>query len=573
MLQTSGQPLIVQSDSTVLAEVNAPGFDEARMQLARFAELVKSPEHIQTYRISPLSIWNAAAAGLSLDDIRGALVRYSKYAVPENILAEIEHTYARYGVVKLQPWAEPTRLILEIHDAFLRQQLSRDPGLSSMLQEKIDEHSFAIWAKDRGRLKQSLIKIGYPVVDLAGYVNGDPCRIDLRSTTKSGLPFTLRDYQIKAADTFYQAGSSRGGSGVIVLPCGAGKTVVGMAVMSKLGAQTLIICTSLAAVHQWIDEILDKTLLTSEQVGEYSSDAKQLRPVTVATYNILTHMKPGAAAYDHFDLFNAANWGLIIYDEAHLLPAPLFRMTAEIQARRRLGLTATLIREDGLEDDVFSLVGPKRYETPWKELETKGWIAQAVCHELRVPLSEEDKYRYAVAESRARFRIAAENRNKAPIARQLLQKHAGEPTLIIGQYVDQLKKIAAELDLPLITGQTANAKREKLYSQLRAGALPALVVSKVANFSIDLPDARVLIEISGAFGSRQEEAQRLGRILRPKKDGATATFYTLVSHHTSEQEFARHRQLFLTEQGYKYQIEVCAAPAPDILGDLGKRAG
>ncbi len=570
MSKDSDKPLIVQSDSTVLAETNAPGFEEARTELARFAELVKSPEHIHTYKISPLSIWNAAAAGMTLDDIRGSLVRYSKYTVPANILAEIEHTYARYGMVKLQPWAEPAHLVLEVNDNFLREQLSRDPRLSVLLQQKLDERSFTIWAKDRGRLKQALIKIGYPVVDLAGYVNGDPCPAQLRDTTAAGLAFTLRDYQESAAEAFYQAGSSRGGSGVIVLPCGAGKTIVGMAAMAKVGAQTLIVCTSLAAVHQWIREILDKTSLTAEQVGEYSSDKKELRPVTVATYNILTYMKHGANNYKHFDLLNAANWGLIIYDEVHLLPAPLFRMTAEIQARRRLGLTATLLREDGLEDDVFSLVGPKRYETPWKELETKGWIAEATCHELRIALSEEDKYRYAIADARAKFRIAAENPYKRAVARQLLDKHRGEPALIIGQYVDQLKKMAAELELPLITGQTPHAKRERLYSQLRDGTLSALVVSKVANFSIDLPDARVLIEISGAFGSRQEEAQRLGRILRPKTDGAMATFYTLVSQHTSEQEYARHRQLFLTEQGYKYQIEVCSVPlSPDVLKELG----
>ncbi len=570
MAQTTEKPLIVQSDSTVLADVDAPGFNEARTQLARFAELVKSPEHIHTYKISPLSIWNAAAAGMTLEDIRGALTRYSKYTVPENILAEIEHTYSRYGVVKLQPWAEPARLVLEVHDSFLKEQLSRDPRLSEMLLEKLDDRSFTIWAKDRGRLKQALIKIGYPVVDLAGYVNGDPCPIQLKPTTKAGLPFTLRDYQLQAAEAFHQAGSSRGGSGVIVLPCGAGKTIVGMAAMSKLGAQTLIVCTSLAAVHQWIREILDKTSLKPEQVGEYSSDQKQLRPVTVATYNILTYTKQGAESYKHFDLFNAANWGLIIYDEVHLLPAPLFRMTAEIQARRRLGLTATLVREDGLEEDVFSLVGPKRYETPWKELETKGWIAEAACHELRVPLPEEDKYRYAVAEARSKFRIAAENPYKRSITKGLLEKHRGQPTLIIGQYVDQLKKMAAELDLPLITGQTVNAKREKLYSQLQNGKIPALVVSKVANFSIDLPDARILIEISGAFGSRQEEAQRLGRILRPKEAGAIASFYTLVSQNTVEQEYARHRQLFLTEQGYKYKIEVCPVPLPaDVAKEIG----
>jgi len=565
-----GKPLIVQSDSTVLAEVESPGFVEARTQLARFAELVKSPEHIHTYKISPLSIWNAAAAGMTLDEIRSALTTYSKYTVPENILSEVDHTYARYGLVKLHPWAEPARLVLEVRDSFLRQQLSRDPKLAPMLIEKLDENSFAIWAKDRGKLKQALIKIGYPVIDLAGYVNGDPCPIDLRATMKSGPPFALRDYQDAAADAFYQSGSSRGGSGVIVLPCGAGKTVVAIAAMAKARAQTLIVCTSIAAVHQWIREILDKTTLTADQVGEYTSEAKQLRPVTVATYNILTYSKEGTSAFQHFDLFNAANWGLIIYDEVHLLPAPLFRMTAEIQARRRLGLTATLVREDGLEEDVFSLVGPKRYEAPWKDLESKGWIAEATCHEVRIPLPEEDKFRYAAAEARSKFRIAAENPYKRIITKTLLEKHRGEPTLIIGQYIDQIKKMASELELPLITGQTPNAKRERLYKQLQDGEIAALVVSKVANFSIDLPDARILIEISGAFGSRQEEAQRLGRILRPKEAGAIASFYTLVSQNTVEQEYARHRQLFLTEQGYKYKIEVCAVPmATEVAKELG----
>jgi len=562
MQMSQDKPLIIQSDGSVLAEVASSLYPEARDRLARFAELIKSPEHIHTYKISPLSIWNAAASGLSLEDIRTTLTDYSKYDVPENVLSEIEHQYQRYGLVKLHPWSEPARLVLEVRDNFLKQQMTKDAKLGPLLLEKLDENTFAIWAINRGKIKQALTKMGYPVVDLAGYVNGDPCPIQLRDVTLSGSKFQLRDYQAGALEGFHQGGSARGGSGVIVLPCGAGKTIVGMSVMARLGYHTLIVCTSIAAVHQWIREILDKTTLRPEQVGEYTSEAKQLRPVTVATYNILTFTNKGGKGYNHYDLFNAANWGLIVYDEVHLLPAPIFRMTAEIQARRRLGLTATLVREDGQEGDVFSLVGPKRYEAPWKELEKKGWIAEAHCYEIRLPLNEQDKFKYAEAGHRSKFRIAAENPVKDQLTKELLEKHKGQPTLIIGQYLDQLQRIAHVLDVPLITGIMAHSKRELLYKKFREGIIPALVVSKVANFSIDLPDARVLIEISGAFGSRQEEAQRLGRILRPKTDRAIATFYTLVSQYTTEQEFARHRQLFLTEQGYKYTIENYTPPVP-----------
>jgi DNA excision repair protein ERCC-3 len=548
-------PLIVQSDRTVLAEVDSPFYEEARNRLCRFAELVKSPEHIHTYRISDLSIWNAAASGMPFSDISKTLHDYSRYPAPEHMLMDMERVYARYGQVRLRPGPDPTRLVLDILDDFVRAQVSQDKALAPMLIEKMGGQSFAIWSKDRGPIKQMFIKKGYPVEDIAGYIKGESCPITLRQQTSGGVMFELRDYQREAVEIFYQSGAAKGGNGVIVLPCGSGKTVVGLSAMARLGMQTLIVVTSVAAVRQWIREILDKTDLKPEQVGEYTGEAKQLRPVTVATYNILTYAKNGKAEYRYFDLFNAANWGLIIYDEVHLLPAPLFRMTAELQARRRLGLTATLVREDGHEDDVFALIGPKRYETPWKELEGKGWIAEAVCHEIRVALPEAEKFKYAIAEGRAKFRQAAENSAKIDVIESLLNKHPKEPTLIIGQYLDQLQKVAAHFQLPVITGQTPNNKREKLYKEFRDGELPAIVVSKVANFSIDLPDARILIEISGAFGSRQEEAQRLGRILRPKSGNEVAHFYTVVSANTEEQEYARHRQLFLAEQGYKYQIE------------------
>lgn len=553
--QMNQKPLIVQSDYSILVEVNSQTYPQVRDQLSRFAELVKSPEHIHTYRLTPLSLWNAASSGMNGDQIKQVLQEFSKYPVPSNVLLEIEHLISRYGKIELHPSPLNKSLSLKIFDLFLAEQLIANPKIRPFLKQTENPSTFFVEIHHRGNIKNMLIKLGYPVVDLVGYVLGEYCAIQLRKKNLSGEPFNLRDYQIEAAEIFYQGGTARGGSGVIVLPCGSGKTIVGLIVMSKLKCQTLIICTSVAAAHQWIREILDKTELSAEMVGEYTGDKKQVRPITVATYQIVTHQKFGTEELDHFDLLDSNNWGLIIYDEVHLLPAPLFRITAQLQAKRRLGLTATLVREDQKEEDVFSLIGPKRYDVPWKELESRGWIAEAICHELRVPLADSEKLDYAQAESRSKFRIASMNSWKFSVIVDLLNKHRGEPTLIIGQYLDQLKRISGLLRIPLITGQTPNKKRESCYQEFQAGKIPILIVSRVANFSIDLPDARVLIQISGLFGSRQEEAQRLGRILRPKSKSSIAHFYTLVTSYTLEQEFAHHRQLFLIEQGYRYQIE------------------
>ena len=552
-------PLIIQSDRTVLAETDSLLYAEARDRLCRFAELVKSPEHVHTYRITDLSLWNAAATDMAIADILGTLTFYARYPVSESLLAELERVYKRYGLLELQKSADARELLLVVREPFIFKQLTEDPQLSTLFCGRSGENALKVPTLQRGLLKQRLLKRGYPIQDLAGYADGDACPISLRSLARSGSAFALRDYQIEAVEAFHRSGSEQGGNGVIVLPCGSGKTMVGLGVLARLQTRTLIVVTSLASIHQWVREILDKTDLKPDDIGEYSGVKKEIKPVTLATYNILTHSVDGIHS-SHFDLFNEANWGLVLYDEVHLLPAPVFRMAADLQARRRLGLTATLIREDGREDDVFALIGPRRYETPWKELENKGWIAEAVCQEIRVPMSQEDKYRYIVAEPRAKFRIAAESAAKVPVIEELLKRHSGEATLIIGNYLDQLKKVSDHFGLPLLTGQTSNKKREELYDDFRNGVSPVLVVSKVANFSIDLPDARVLIEIAGTFGSRQEEAQRLGRILRPKPGRAAAHFYTLVLADTDEQEFARHRQLFLTEQGYRYQIVKAAHP-------------
>lgn len=551
-------PLIVQSDRTLFAEVASPHYPEVRDQLCRFAELVKSPEHVHTYRLTDLSLWNAAASGMTYEEIRRVLAEYSRYPVPSHVLCDIEQVVARYGRAQLLPTSDPLILRLEVHaeDADLMERLTHDARLLPMLRERIGPGAFHISANNRGVLKQLLIKRGYPVVDLVGYATGDPCPVRLRApSTRGGTPFALRAYQREAAERFYQGGSARGGSGVIVLPCGSGKTIVGLAAMASLNAHTLIITTSVAAVHQWMREVLEKTEVAPELVGEYTGQEKTIRPITVTTYHMLVYSREGHETFEHLGVFNAANWGLVIYDEAHLVPAPVFRMTAEIQARRRLGLTATLVREDGQEDDVFSLIGPKRYEVPWKELESQGWIAEARCHEVRIPLGPAHRLSYAMAEPREKFRLASENPLKLTALQALLRRHALEPTLIIGQYLDQLTAIATSLRLPLITGATPHAKREALYAQFLNGQLPVLVLSKVGNFSIDLPDARVLIQVSGMFGSRQEEAQRLGRILRPKSGASIACFYTLVTAETTEQEFAHHRKLFLAEQGYRYQME------------------
>jgi DNA excision repair protein ERCC-3 len=550
-------PMIVQGDKTVLLEVNSDRYAEARDILARFAELEKSPEYIHTYRITPLSLWNAASSGLQTDEILAGLSEYVKYPVPGNVVHDIQDYMGRYGCVKLVK--EDDELHLVSDDAFLIRELLAHRVFSKYILHQVNSTRLVVHPVMRGHIKQALVQIGYPAEDLAGYVDGDSLAFELRSQTLGGERFVPRGYQQEAAEIFYAAGSSRGGSGTIVLPCGAGKTIVGMAAMHQLQTSTLILSPNTIAVRQWIHELLDKTTLTEEEIGEYSGLTKEIRPVTVSTYQILTYRKrdkedESAAGYEHFALFSARNWGLIIYDEVHLLPAPVFRITAEIQARRRLGLTATLVREDRMEGDVFSLIGPKKYDVPWKDLERQGWIATARCHEVRIRLAEECRTDYAIAPQRTKYRVAAENPAKLTVLQKLVKKHEHDQLLVIGMYLEQLETIAQLLDAPLLTGKTSVREREQLYEQFRVGEIRLLVVSKVANFSIDLPDANVAIEISGSFGSRQEEAQRLGRILRPKHDGSMAYFYTLVTRDTVDQTFAANRQRFLTEQGYEYQI-------------------
>lgn len=545
-------PLIVQSDLTVLVEVDSPGYVEGRDALARFAELVKSPEHVHTYRITPLSIWNARAAGVTWEWIRGKLRGLSKYEVPRHVETEIAEFAARYG--KLTLTRDQRGLVLTISAASLAEELVRHQTVASLLGQRLGSEEFRVDPAERGRLKQALIKVGYPVEDLAGYVAGEPLEITLRDEARGGLSFRLRDYQREAAEIFHAAGTARGGSAVIVLPCGAGKTIVGLACMALLRTSTVILTTSVTAARQWIAELIDKTTLPEEAIGEYSGHRKDIRPVTIATYNILTWRTDKNGRFEHLELFDEREWGLIIYDEVHLLPAPVFQVTAGLQARRRLGLTATLVREDGREDDVFALIGPKKVDMPWRELERQGWIASARCHEVRVVMPESLRMDYAVAAPRDKFRIAAENPLKKDIVRQILAYHPEAQILIIGMYVQQLCALADELGVPLLTGATRQARRDELFNEFKTGTIRLLVVSKVANFAVDLPDASVAIQVSGTFGSRQEEAQRLGRILRPKSGENQAHFYTLVSQDTVEQDFALKRQLFLCEQGYEYEI-------------------
>ncbi len=552
-------PLIVQGDRSVLVEVDNPRYAEARDALAPFAELEKSPEHIHTYRLTNLSLWNAAAAGLSADEMLDVLRRYSKFPVPSNLATDLAEVVSRYGRVRLVRAEAPTEggpawLRLICPDVPLLEELSRQPKLREYLKERLDEQSYLIDPAHRGVLKQALITVGYPAEDLAGYTEGAALPIHLRNVTRSGLPFHVRDYQREAADVFYAGGDARGGSGVVVLPCGAGKTIVGIAAMALMQRSTLVLTTGITAVKQWHREILERTDLTDDQVAEYTGEIKEIAPVTLATYQILTHRNDKTEEFPHFKLFDQRDWGLIIYDEVHLLPAPVFRVTAQIQARRRLGLTATLVREDGREADVFSLIGPKKYDVPWRELETRGWIAEATCCEVRIALPEALRMEYAVAEWRNKYRIASENPAKEEIVAHLLERYRDSRVIVIGQYLKQLRHLRKRFNLPLITGQTPNAEREELYDKFRKGEVRSLILSKVGNFALDLPDANVLIQVSGTFGSRQEEAQRLGRILRPKSNGEVAHFYTLVTRDTREQDFAHHRQLFLTEQGYSYRI-------------------
>lgn len=561
--------MIIQGDHTVLLEVDNPLHEEARDYLARFAELEKSPEHIHTYRITPLSLWNAAAAGETTGDVLEALARYSKFELPGNVVASIGDYMSRYGRLKLL--REGALLLLRSEDDILITQLLHNRRVLPYVISQLDANTVVVRAEMRGHLKQALVQFGYPAEDLAGYVDGAPITLALRSETRAGRAFALRQYQSEAVDLFWADGKSHGGSGVVVLPCGAGKTVVGAGVMAKAGCHTLILCFGTVAVHQWISELLDKTNIDPDMIGEYTGDLKEIKAITVTTYQILTYRQGRRRARDekegkdgkeidlsefpHLALFTSRDWGLILYDEVHLLPAPVFRMTAEIQARRRLGLTATLVREDGREGDVFSLIGPKKCDVPWKTLEKQGWIATADCWEIRVALPQEHRLPYALAEdARIRYHIAAVNPAKLAVLQRLAAMHREDNVLIIGQYLEQLEQIAAMLGAPIVTGKTAVFEREKLYAAFRRGEIKLLVVSKVANFALDLPEANVAIQVSGTFGSRQEEAQRLGRILRPKSDAALAHFYSITTRETLDQDYAAKRQLFLTEQGYRYTI-------------------
>ncbi|MFA7331750.1 MAG: DNA repair helicase XPB [Candidatus Delongbacteria bacterium] len=546
-------PLIIQSDRTVFLETANPLFEDARDDLGRFAELDKSPEHLHTYRITPLSLWNAASSGMGAAEIINILNRYSKYEVPTNVVEDIRETVSRYGRVRLMR-DEVLGLLLESDDELLMMELTRHKTVVPYLGQQLDARRVLVRPEYRGHLKQSLIKIGFPVEDLAGYTNGAPLAIGWREQCRSGRDFELRRYQKDAISVFWAGGDKRGGSGVLVLPCGAGKTVIGIGVMEKVRMHTLVLTTNVTALRQWKHEILDKTDIPEDQIGEYSGEFKEVRPVTLATYQILTWRKNKKSPFAHFALFNQQDWGLIVYDEVHLLPAPVFRAVAEIQSRRRLGLTATLVREDGKEDDVFSLIGPKKIDVPWKELERQGWIAQASCIEYRLAMDNDLRLEYALAETRRKYTVASCNPAKLEVIEHLLALHPNDRVLIIGQFLDQLHTIAALLDAPLITGSVRNQVREDLYERFRTGAVRVLVVSKVANFAVDLPEANVAIQVSGTFGSRQEEAQRLGRVLRPKSGENHAWFYTLVTRDTIDQEFAMNRQLFLTEQGYRYEI-------------------
>jgi DNA excision repair protein ERCC-3 len=546
------KPVIIQSDNTLLLEVDNADFENARDSIAQFSELIKSPEHIHTYKISPLSLWNAAAAGLTYTNIMNLLKQYSRYEIPEIVITTIKEQMRRYGLLKLVP--QDDDIILVSNDAILLNEICNTKKIQQFIDTRIDDNQVKIRRNYRGHIKQALIKIGFPVEDLAGYEDGDPCPISMKEISSKGYTFKIRDYQQSSVNSFYRGGGPEGGSGIVVLPCGAGKTIVGIAIMSLLQTETLILVTNTIALRQWKEELLDKTHLEADQIGEFSGEKKEIRPITIATYNILTYRKDKNGPFLHFELFNSKNWGLIIYDEVHLLPAPVFRMTSEIQSKRRLGLTATLIREDGMEADVFSLIGPKKFDMPWKTLEKSNWIAKALCTEIRIDLPDNLRMKYSLAKDREKFRIASENHEKIRIVKSIIDHHQSSNILIIGQYISQLKEIADQFKYPMITGSTSIAEREELYHKFKEEIIKILVVSKVANFSIDLPDANVAIQISGTFGSRQEEAQRLGRILRPKKGENKAYFYTIITSNSVEEKFAHNRQLFLTEQGYTYII-------------------
>lgn len=547
-------PLIIQGDRSILLDVHTPRASEARSTLIPFAELEKSPEHLHTYRITPLSLWNAASAGLNPEKIVYALEDLARYPFAQSVSKWIIETMSRFGKIRLVPIDEdPDNLWLIPETPLIYKELSASKLLAKYLMvDGSAELRFKLALIYRGTVKQELLRLGWPVKDEAPLKDGEPLEINLLSDCKSGKPLVIRDYQKNSAEALVGDRSPGTGFGTIVLPCGAGKTVVGMTVMSMLKTNTLILTTNVAAVHQWIAELKDKTDIDPSLIGEYTGDSKEVCPITVATYQILTWRPTKDGVFPHFKLFRDRAWGLIIYDEVHLLPAPVFRVTAELQTVRRLGLTATLVREDGCEGDVFSLVGPKRYDVPWKDLETQGWIASALCTEIRVEIDPSKEIEYAVANQREKYRIASENPAKIPVVQALLKKHKDDSTLVIGQYIAQLEKIAKIIQAPIITGKTSNADRDILYSAFRAGEIKTIIVSKVANFAIDLPDASVAIQISGSFGSRQEEAQRLGRILRPKEKDSH--FYTIVTAQTVEESFAANRQKFLAEQGYEYAI-------------------
>jgi DNA excision repair protein ERCC-3 len=534
-------PLIVQSDKTLLLDIDHAMSTECRRAIAPFAELERSPEHIHTYRLTNLGLWNARAAGHDAEMVIDTLIKYSRYAVPHSILVDVAETMSRYGRLRLE--ADPIHgLILVTTDTAVLEEVIRAKKIAPLLGVRIDNETIAVHPSQRGQIKQSLLRLGWPAEDFAGYVDGQAHEIALKQTD-----WKIRPYQELAAEGFWH-----GGSGVVVLPCGAGKTIVGAAAMAHAKATTLILVTNTVAARQWREELLKRTTLNEDEIGEYSGAKKEIRPVTIATYQVMTKKKDGV--YAHLDLFDTHDWGLIIYDEVHLLPAPIFRFTADIQSRRRLGLTATLVREDGMEGEVFSLIGPKRFDVPWKEIESQGYIAPAQCVEVRVNLSEAERLSYATAEPEERYRFCATTRTKRNVVESLVAHHAGEQILVIGQYIDQLDELSEVLGVPLIKGETPVKEREILFNKFRTGEVTCLVVSKVANFSIDLPDATIAIQVSGAFGSRQEEAQRLGRILRPKSDGRSATFYSVVSRDTIDQDFAQNRQRFLAEQGYAYKI-------------------
>jgi len=550
---SNDKPLVVQSDHTILLEVDHDRAEEAREAILPFTDLLKAPEHVHTYRITPLSLWNASASGVEAEDVLERLEQYSRYPLPANLVLEIRTQMGRYGLVELLP-AGRGRIVVSVRSAEAAEEVFVNPSIVPFLvvEANGDPQKRQIRAKDRGEIKIALTAIGFPARDLVGFDEGEPLSVALAESHGAGQPFRLRGYQKAAVDAYYQNGSPEGGQGIVVLPCGAGKTMVGLGALARTGAKTLILVTNTVAAKQWIREILDKTSLGPEDVGEYDGAAKEIRPVTVATYQILVYRRQRDGRFPHMDVFRSVNWGLVIYDEVHVLPAPVFRATSEIQSRRRLGLTATLVREDGRETEVFSLIGPKRYELPWRDLESKGWIAEAHCHEVRVPFPPELRTTYAASEKRRKYRVAAENPNKEDVVKAILRHHANDHVLVIGGYLSQLRSLAQSVGAPLITGQVPSVERERLYDAFRRGEIRILVVSKVANFAVDLPEANVAIQVSGTFGSRQEEAQRLGRILRPKE--ADTRFYSLVTSHTSEQEFALKRQLFLTEQGYHYRV-------------------